>query len=51
MLIAFFLAVGAIGLLIAAVLRVMKGAIAVGIVLFVLAVAVGGGAGAFAAAA
>ena len=49
-LIAFFLAIGAIGLLIAGVLRVLKGAIWVGVFLFVLAVALGGGAGAFAAA-
>jgi len=48
-LVAFFLAVGAIGLLIAGVSRVLKGAIGVGIVLFVLAVALGSGAGAVAA--
>ena len=50
-LVAFFFAVGAVGLLIAAIARVVKGAIGVGIVLFVLAVALGGAAGAFAAAA
>ena len=48
-LVAFFLAIGAIGLLIAGVSRVLKGAIGVGIVLFVLAVALGSGAGAVAA--
>ena len=48
-LLALFLAVGAIGLLIAGVSRVLKGAIGVGIVLFVLAVALGSGAGAVAA--
>ena len=51
MLVAFFFAVGALGLLIAGVARVMKGRIGAGIVLFVLAVALGSGAGAFAAAA
>ncbi|HEX4819127.1 MAG TPA: hypothetical protein VFV00_02890 [Acidimicrobiales bacterium] len=50
-LLAFFFAVGAVGLLIAAVARVVKGAIGVAIVLFVLAVALGGAAGGFAAAA
>lgn len=48
-LLAFFLAVGAIGLLIAGVFRVVNGRIGVGIVLFVMAVAVGSGAGAVAA--
>ena len=48
-LVALFLAIGAIGLLIAGVSRVLKGAIGVGIVLFVLAVALGSGAGAVAA--
>jgi len=47
--VAFFLAVGTIGLLIAAVLRVINGRIGVGIVLFVMAVALGSGAGAVAA--
>ena len=51
MLVAFFFAVAALGLLIAGVSRVMKGRIGLGIVLFVLAVVLGGGAGAFAAAA
>jgi hypothetical protein len=46
---AFFFAVGAIGLLIAAVLRVVNGRVGVGIVLFVMALALGSGAGAIAA--
>jgi hypothetical protein len=46
---AFFLAVGAIGFLIAAVSRIVNGRIGVGIILFVMALAVGGGAGALAA--
>jgi hypothetical protein len=49
MLMAFFFAVGAIGLLIAAVFRVVNGRIGVGIVLFVIALALGSGAGAIAA--
>ena len=48
-LVAFFLAVGALGLLIAGISRVLNGRVGVGIVLFVLAVAVGSGAGAVAA--
>jgi len=48
-LVAFFFAVAAIGLLIAAVSRVVNGRIGVGVVLFVMAIAIGGGAGAIAA--
>ena len=51
MIIAFFLAVGAAGLLIAAVTRVLNGRIGAGVVFAVMFLVLGGMAGAFAAAA